>query len=228
MSSRSGSRFMLAGLRPVEVESPVEGAALLSRLAERPEVGLVLVEDSIHQSLNEDTRRDLARRPLPMVVPFPRSLRDDGRRRVRPVHRGVAAPCDRLPGEAPVNTPRIRRITGTLVEVSPAGSAGLYELARVGERGLLGEVIRLSHDTATLQVYEETAGFGSASRYPHRHLALDHPGTRTARIGPRWPGAAARTVAGLSGDFIAPASTAPLSIPSGAGISLPDFSRVPR
>ena len=62
---------MLAGLRPVEVESPVEGAALLSRLAERPEVGLVLVEDSIHQSLNEDTRRDLARRPLPMVVPFP-------------------------------------------------------------------------------------------------------------------------------------------------------------
>jgi len=45
--------FMLAGLRPVEVESPAEGAALLSRLAERPEVGLVLVEDSIHQSLNE-------------------------------------------------------------------------------------------------------------------------------------------------------------------------------
>ncbi len=63
--------FMLAGLRPVEVESPAEGAALLSRLAERPEVGLVLVEDSIHQSLSEDSRRDLARRPLPMVVPFP-------------------------------------------------------------------------------------------------------------------------------------------------------------
>ncbi len=29
------------------------------------------MEDSIHQSLSEEARRDLARRPLPMVVPFP-------------------------------------------------------------------------------------------------------------------------------------------------------------
>lgn len=63
--------FMLAGLRPVEAETPAEGADLLSRLAGRPEIGLILVEDSIHHSLSEDSRRDLARRPLPMVVPFP-------------------------------------------------------------------------------------------------------------------------------------------------------------
>jgi V/A-type H+-transporting ATPase subunit A len=34
----------------------------------------------------------------------------------------------------------------------------LYELARVGHRRLLGEVIRVRGDTATLQVYEETTG----------------------------------------------------------------------
>jgi V/A-type H+-transporting ATPase subunit A len=36
--------------------------------------------------------------------------------------------------------------------------AALYELARVGRRGLLGEVIRVQGDLATLQVYEETTG----------------------------------------------------------------------
>ena len=37
-------------------------------------------------------------------------------------------------------------------------NAALYELARVGERHLLGEVIRIQGDLATLQVYEETNG----------------------------------------------------------------------
>ena len=36
--------------------------------------------------------------------------------------------------------------------------AALYELVRVGERRLLGEVIRLAGDQATIQVYEDTAG----------------------------------------------------------------------
>ncbi len=57
-----------------------------------------------------------------------------------------------------MNTPTIRRITGTLVEAAPLSGVGLYELATVGERGLLGEVIRINGETATLQVYEETTG----------------------------------------------------------------------
>lgn len=53
---------------------------------------------------------------------------------------------------------RLVRIHGALVEARPAGGAGLYELARVGERGLLAEVVRLDGDTAMLQVHEETTG----------------------------------------------------------------------
>ncbi len=53
---------------------------------------------------------------------------------------------------------RIRRITGSLVEASPLPAAAVYELARVGERHLLGEVIRVEGDRATLQVYEDTTG----------------------------------------------------------------------
>ena len=52
----------------------------------------------------------------------------------------------------------IRRVTGTLVEAAPLPGVGLYELAAVGSGGLLGEVIRLTGDRATLQVYEETNG----------------------------------------------------------------------
>lgn len=106
--------------------------------------------------------------------------------------------------------PRIRRVTGTLVEVTAAGAAGLYELARVGERGLLGEVIRLSHETATLQVYEETAG-----------LRVGEPVTLTGTplsimLGPGLLGSVLdglgrplAAVARVSGDFIAPGIDCP-------------------
>ena len=50
------------------------------------------------------------------------------------------------------------RLSGALAEARPMPGAALYELARVGRRGLLGEVIRVQGDLATLQVYEETTG----------------------------------------------------------------------
>ena len=34
--------------------------------------------------------------------------------------------------------------------------AAMYELVRVGVYKLVGEIIRLENDTATIQVYEET------------------------------------------------------------------------
>ncbi|HUL01822.1 MAG TPA: V-type ATP synthase subunit A [Gemmatimonadales bacterium] len=53
---------------------------------------------------------------------------------------------------------RILRISGSLAIVAPLPDAALYELVRVGARGLLGEVIRVAGDVATVQVYEETTG----------------------------------------------------------------------
>ena len=38
-----------------------------------------------------------------------------------------------------------------------SGSA-MYELVRVGHHELVGEIIRLEGDQATIQVYEETSG----------------------------------------------------------------------
>lgn len=52
----------------------------------------------------------------------------------------------------------ISRITGPVVEAKGMLGARMYDVVRVGEEGLIGEVIRLESDLAVIQVYEETGG----------------------------------------------------------------------
>jgi len=105
---------------------------------------------------------------------------------------------------------RITRIAGAIAEAQPLGDAALYELVEVGERGLLGEVIRLRGDVATIQVFEETSG-----------LALEEPVRRTGsslmtQLGPGLLGSILDGVgrplqglAGQSGNFLAAGMTMP-------------------
>ena len=53
---------------------------------------------------------------------------------------------------------KIIRITGPVVIADGMKGSEMYELARVGEEGLMGEIIGLTEDRATIQVYEETSG----------------------------------------------------------------------
>ncbi len=73
---------------------------------------------------------------------------------------------------------RIRRVTGALAEVTPMPGAALYEMVRVGRRRLLGEVIRVEGDTATVQVFEETTGLALEETVERTRSAL------TAELGP--------------------------------------------
>jgi len=63
--------FALAGLRTVEAATTVEAADQLRELRRRPEVGVILIEDSLYDRLPEELNREFSRRSLPMVVPFP-------------------------------------------------------------------------------------------------------------------------------------------------------------
>jgi V/A-type H+/Na+-transporting ATPase subunit A len=102
----------------------------------------------------------------------------------------------------------ITRVAGALVEARPCAPA-LYELAYVGERRLLAEVVRLDHETATLQVYEDTTGLRLGD-------PIDFSGvTLTAQLGPGLLGAVLdgvgrplARVAEATGDFIAPGTAA--------------------
>ena len=52
----------------------------------------------------------------------------------------------------------IAKITGPVAVADGMRGARMYDIVRVGEQGLMGEVIRLEGDTATIQVYEDTSG----------------------------------------------------------------------
>ena len=47
-------------------------------------------------------------------------------------------------------------LTFTVVVAEKMNGSAMYELVRVGWNELVGEIIRLEGDTATIQVYEET------------------------------------------------------------------------
>jgi len=52
----------------------------------------------------------------------------------------------------------ILSVSGPVVVAEEMSGAAMYELVRVGHNELVGEIIRLEADTATIQVYEETSG----------------------------------------------------------------------
>jgi V/A-type H+-transporting ATPase subunit A len=53
---------------------------------------------------------------------------------------------------------RIIKISGPVIVASGMKGSEMYEVVRVGEENLIGEIIGLEGDKATIQVYEETAG----------------------------------------------------------------------
>lgn len=52
----------------------------------------------------------------------------------------------------------ITRISGPLVVAGGMSGASMYDVVRVGNLGLVGEIIELKGDSAFIQVYEETSG----------------------------------------------------------------------
>jgi len=63
--------FRLAGFDPDEAQDAEEGARRLVALLEQPDAGVVLVQEDFYAALPDTERRGLARRALPLVVPFP-------------------------------------------------------------------------------------------------------------------------------------------------------------
>jgi V/A-type H+/Na+-transporting ATPase subunit A len=54
----------------------------------------------------------------------------------------------------------IVKVAGPLVVAEGLVQARMYDLVRVGEQGLMGEIIEMRGDRASIQVYEETEGLG--------------------------------------------------------------------
>jgi V/A-type H+-transporting ATPase subunit A len=54
----------------------------------------------------------------------------------------------------------IIKVAGPLVVAKGIPNARMADVVKVGEKGLIGEIIELKEDLASIQVYEETAGIG--------------------------------------------------------------------
>lgn len=105
--------------------------------------------------------------------------------------------------------PRVVMAAGALARLAPLPGASLNELVRVGEAGLLGEVIRVEGDVATVQLFEETAGLRLGEP------ALPTGAPLTAGLGPGLAGSVLdgvgrplEAVAQLAGAFLPPGAEA--------------------
>ena len=54
----------------------------------------------------------------------------------------------------------ITKVSGPLVVASGMEDADMFDVVRVGDLGLIGEIIEMRGGDASIQVYEETAGIG--------------------------------------------------------------------
>ncbi|WP_159544217.1 V-type ATP synthase subunit A [Streptococcus halichoeri] len=55
---------------------------------------------------------------------------------------------------------KIIKVSGPLVVASGMEEANIQDICRVGQLGLIGEIIEMRQDQASIQVYEETSGLG--------------------------------------------------------------------
>jgi len=59
---------------------------------------------------------------------------------------------------------KILKVSGPLVVAEGMRNANMFDVVRVGESRLIGEIIEMHGDRASIQVYEETAGIGRGDR----------------------------------------------------------------
>lgn len=55
---------------------------------------------------------------------------------------------------------RVIKVSGPLIVAENMADSKMYDVVKVSEKGLIGEIIELRKDRASIQVYEETAGLG--------------------------------------------------------------------
>lgn len=66
----------------------------------------------------------------------------------------------------------ILKITGPVVEAGGLTGARMHDVTKVGKLGLIGEIIKLEHDKAVIQVYEDTSGLEVGESVISRETAL--------------------------------------------------------
>jgi V/A-type H+-transporting ATPase subunit A len=75
-------------------------------------------------------------------------------------------------------TGTVKRISGPIVHAAGLGAAGLFDVVEVGEKCIIGEIVRIQQDEAIIQVYEDDTGMQIGAPV----ISTDRP--LSARLGP--------------------------------------------
>lgn len=102
------------------------------------------------------------------------------------------------------------KVSGPLVVAEGLQNAKMYDVVRVGQMQLIGEIIEIDREQVSIQVYEETAGVGPGEPVVSTNEPLSvtlGPGMLTGIFdGIQRP---LEKIQGLSGNFIARGITVP-------------------
>lgn len=71
-----------------------------------------------------------------------------------------------------MSTGRIVKVAGPLVIAEGMRDANMFDVVRVSEKRLIGEIIEMHGDRASVQVYEETAGLGTGEKVESTGMPL--------------------------------------------------------
>jgi V/A-type H+-transporting ATPase subunit A len=69
-------------------------------------------------------------------------------------------------------TAEIKKISGPVVTGKGMKGAKMYDLVKVGDLGLIGEIIQLREDNAVIQVYEDTSGLKPGEKIENTEMPL--------------------------------------------------------
>lgn len=70
---------------------------------------------------------------------------------------------------------RVIKVSGPLIVAEGMRNCKMFDVVRVSDKNLIGEIIELRDDKASIQVYEETSGLGTGEKVVSTEAPLSVP-----------------------------------------------------
>ena len=85
-----------------------------------------------------------------------------------------------------MSTGTIKKVAGPLVIAEGMRDANMFDVVRVSSQRLIGEIIEIHGDEASIQVYEETSGLGPGDGRVYGSTNVSRTWSRTDHKYIRW------------------------------------------